>query len=391
MQRCAALLLAATLTSAPARGAGPRVASPPVLAPPRDTLWLENAGIRLGFDPRDGSLLEFTDRATAQSFLARAARTTAGIWQLDRLTPGVSALVPSSARTFSWHWLTGEKRGLALVWRDFGLIEAPALRVTAAVRLYGDSSLSEWRIVVDSLGPMAIEQVRFPRLTGMRRLGSGEELAVPRWMGALARSPAMLLAGPDGKGRRLEWSYPGVLSLQVIALYRRGGGGLYAAADDTLAYRKTFAVWGEPDGARGYELVHPLENPASPRAQWTPAYAALLGTFQGDWITAAERYRAWGTRQAWARASRLHRGLVPAWLLQTGMWIWNRGRSPGVVPPALALQDALGLPVSIYWHWWHHGPYDTSFPTISPRGRASTRSARRWRRPTRPAATRWST
>ena len=366
MQRCAALLLAATLTSAPARGAGPRVASPPVLAPPRDTLWLENAGIRLGFDTRDGSLLEFTDRATAQSFLARAARTTAGIWQLDRLTPGVSALVPSSARTFSWHWLTGEKRGLALVWRDFGLIEAPALRVTAAVRLYGDSSLSEWRIVVDSLGPMAIEQVRFPRLTGMRRLGSGEELAVPRWMGALARAPAMLLAGPDGKGRRLEWSYPGVLSLQVIALYRRGGGGLYAAADDTLAYRKTFAVWGEPDGARGYELVHPLENPASPRAQWTPAYAALLGTFQGDWITAAERYRAWGTRQAWARASRLHRGLVPAWLLQTGMWIWNRGRSPGVVPPALALQDALGLPVSIYWHWWHHGPYDTSFPDYLP-------------------------
>src|SRR5438046_1525500 len=188
MQRCAALLLGATLTSAPARGAGPRVASPPVLAPPRDTLWLENAGIRLGFDPRDGSLLEFTDRATAQSFLARAARTTAGIWQLDRLTPGVSALVPSSARTFSWHWLAGERRGLALVWRDFGLMEAPALRVTAAVRLYGDSSLSEWRIVVDSLGPMAIEQVRFPRRTGTRRLGSGEELAVPRWMGALARA-----------------------------------------------------------------------------------------------------------------------------------------------------------------------------------------------------------
>src|SRR5207249_1347868 len=44
----------------------------------------------------------------------------------------------------------------------------------------------------------------------------------------------------------------------------------------------------------------------------------------------------------------------------------NRGRSPGVVPPALALQDALGLPVSIYWHWWHHGHYDTSFPDYLP-------------------------
>src|SRR2546427_9238930 len=47
------------------------------------------------------------------------------------------------------------------------------------------------------------------------------ELAVPRWMGALARQPAALLAGPDGKGRRLEWTYPGTLSLQAIALYQR--------------------------------------------------------------------------------------------------------------------------------------------------------------------------
>src|SRR5207244_93977 len=235
------------------------------------------------------------------------------------------------------------------------LNEAPALRVTATVRLLGDSALSEWRIAVDSPGAMAIEQVRFPRLTGIPQLGSGEELAVPRWMGALARDPATLLAGPDRKGRRLEWAYPGTLSLQVIALYLRGAAGLYFAADDTLAYRKTFAIWSGPEDLdrtnrqmpfplsrrergpggedRGVELVHPLENPASRRAQWAPPYAALLGTFQGDWITVAERYRVWGTRQPWARDSRLRRGRVPAWLLRTGMWVWNRGRSPGVVPP----------------------------------------------------------
>src|SRR5213080_975732 len=42
------------------------------------------------------------------------------------------------------------------------------------------------------------------------------------------------------------------------------------------------------------------------------------------------------------------------------------GSGTGVARPALALQDALGLPVSIYWHWWHHGPYDTSFPDYLP-------------------------
>ncbi len=331
-----------------------------------DTLWLQNDRLRLGFDPSNGSLLALTDRASGQSFVD--GRRAAGIWRLDRLAPRDSGLVPSSAGSFSWRELAGERPGLTLVWGDFGLSEAPRLRVTATVRLLGDSALSEWRIVVDSPGAIAIEQVRFPRLAAIPRLGEGEELAVPRWMGALARDPATLLAGPDGKGRRLEWAYPGTLSLQVLGLYRRGrgGAGLYAAADDTLAYRKTFAIWGDSDGSRGYELIHPLENPASPRAQWAPAYAALLGTFQGDWITVAERYRAWGTRQPWARESRLVRGRVPDWLLRTGMWVWNRGRSPGVVPPALALQRALGLPVSIYWHWWHHGPYDTSFPDYLP-------------------------
>src|SRR5438034_670513 len=364
-----------SLAAACSFACGPLRAAGPPAPPPPDTLWLQNAGLRLGFDPRNGSLLDLTDRAAGQAFVlaqgSAAAGAAAGIWRLDRLGPGDSGIGPSAARNFSWHQLAGERPGLALVWRDFRLKEAPALRVSAAVRLFGDSSLSEWRIVVDSPGAIAIDQVRFPRLAGIPRLGDDEELAVPRWMGALARHSAAL------KIRRLEWAYPGTLSLQMLALYRRGGGGLYAAADDTLAYRKTFALWGEPDGSRGYELIHPLENPATPRVRWTLPYAALLGTFHGDWITAAERYRAWGTRQAWARDSRIRRGLVPEWLVRTGMWVWNRGRSPGVVPPALALERALGLPVAIYWHWWHHGPYDTSFPDYLPprEGADSFRSA----------------
>src|SRR5205823_7667314 len=231
-----------------------------------DTLWLQNARMRLGFDSSNGSLFALTDRSSGQSFVD--GRQTTAIWRLDRFGPGDLSVVPSSARRFAWHELTGEGPGpgVALVWSDFGLSEAPALRVTVTVHLFTDSALSEWRIVVDSPGALAIEQVRFPRLARIPPLGRGEELAVPRWMGALARDPATLLGGgPDGKGRRLEWSYPGTLSLQVMALYRRGGAGLYAAADDTLAYRKTFAVWGDSDGSRGYELIHALENPASPR------------------------------------------------------------------------------------------------------------------------------
>ena len=188
-----------------------------------DTLWLQNAGMQLGFDSSNGSLLALTDRASGQSFVDGRA---AGIWRLDRFGPGDLRVVPSSARRFSWSELAGERPGLALVWSDFGLDEAPALRVTATVRLLGDSGLSEWRIVVDSPGAMAIEQVRFPRLAGIPPLGRGEELAVPRWMGALARDPATLLAGPDGKGRRLEWAYPGTVFFEATTVSEGRGSDL---------------------------------------------------------------------------------------------------------------------------------------------------------------------
>src|SRR2546428_11543284 len=72
--------------------------SPAGHRPPTDTLRLENRAIRFGFDPSNGSLLEFTDRATGQSFVdGRAeAGNTAGIWRLDRLGWGDSVLVPSA-------------------------------------------------------------------------------------------------------------------------------------------------------------------------------------------------------------------------------------------------------------------------------------------------------
>jgi hypothetical protein len=326
-------------------------------------LRLENDSLTLVFDTADGGLVELTDRGSGERFVVRP-HADAGIWRLDRDT--VSAgIVPEQAGSFSWRALPDEG-GHELEWRDFGLAEAPSLAVRARVRLLGSTAQSEWRIAVDSPGTLGIEQVRYPRVVGIPRLGPGEELAVPRWMGALARDPDVVLSGPDGAGRRQEWAYPGALSLQLLALYRRGGSGFYAAADDTLAYRKALAIWGEADGSRGFEMLHPVSDPGRQRERWEPAYAARIGTFRGDWMTAAERYREWGTQQAWARESRLRRGLVPQWLLETGMWVWNRGRSPGVVPPALALQEALGLPVRIFWHWWHGGPYDTSFPDYLP-------------------------
>ena len=52
--------------------------------------------------------------------------------------------------------------------------------------------------------------------------------------------------------------------------------------------------------------------------------------------------------------------------------MWNRGRSEGVLPPARLLQEKLGLPVQVFWHWWHGCAYDVGFPEYFPLCEGST-------------------
>ncbi|HET7551219.1 MAG TPA: DUF6259 domain-containing protein [Gemmatimonadaceae bacterium] len=337
--------------------------------PPR-TVRIESSSIRIGFDAADGRLLELVDRASGRNLVqplapgdAPAPSGDPGIWSLELL--GGDTITPRRAHDFNARRLPGEG-ALSLTWSKFDVEGSPDLAVTVTVRLEGDSPIADWHIALHGAGALQVERVHFPRVVSIAPLGRDERLAVPRWMGALAKVPRALLTDSAGEPRRMEWVYPGALSLQALALYQENGPGFYAASHDTLAYHKTFAVWGGADSTIGFELTQLLENPSTPKTEWSQPYSVVIGTFHGDWITAAERYREWGTRQRWARESRLKRGLVPAWLTNTAMWIWNRGRSPGVIPPAIALQKSLDLPVSVYWHWWHHAAYDTGFPDYLP-------------------------
>ena len=71
-----------------------------------------------------------------------------------------------------------------------------------------------------------------------------EVLAVPVWLGQQTANVRQILSSPEGKGHRLEWAYPGLLSLQCLAFYQQSGPGLYVACDDTAAFGKAFAFFG---------------------------------------------------------------------------------------------------------------------------------------------------
>jgi len=344
---CAAVMSISATGSAGAQS--PATATAPIS--------LKNRAIQLDLSRADGHIVALRDWSGRQ--LAGTATDSIGLWSLDLLPGGIAATVhASSARHFESRI---GARDAELTWTDFSV--GASLKVVANVRLRADSSTS-WRIRVEGMRGAAVERVHFPRLTAIT-LHDDDELAVPSWMGQRARNPRSLLRNSDGSGKRLEFVYPGATSMQVIALSSAASGGLYFSADDSLAYRKSFSLWGERDGTAGYDMVHVLSNPGQ-NDRYAPTYAAIVGAVAGDWLTAVERYRKWGTQQYWARQSRLRTGATPKWMRNTGIWEWNRGKSDVVLEPAVALQREAGIPVNVFWHWWHNGPYDTSFPDYLP-------------------------
>ncbi|HEY3286168.1 MAG TPA: DUF6259 domain-containing protein [Gemmatimonadaceae bacterium] len=319
---------------------------------------LESGGVRLVLDGVHGGIRRL-ESASGQEVAIPTSEALA-LFRIER-APGQPPIEATSAARFTWSRDAGPTPALNLQWEGFRGF--PTLVVRATVHVDADSTTA-WHIALDGISGLGVERVIYPRLGGIG-LTEMAELSVPLWMGQRAKDPRNLLSGRDGKGRRFEWGYPGQLSFQMIALTRPNSAGLYVATDDSLAYRKSFIMSGDQEGYGRVEIAHDLSDPAKATA-YAPTYAVKLGVIHGTWMHAAERYRTWGERQAWARNSRVARGTATKWMRETGVWVWNRGRASQVLDPAIMLRQQVGLPVSVFWHWWHAGPYDTSFPDYLP-------------------------
>jgi hypothetical protein len=322
-------------------------------------LILKNDFIELRFSGSSGQLQYFCGYRGADS--VPVTDMTASIWEIKYSdSAGVQTLNTGDASRFR-HWMPDDTT-LILEWDHFTNLINNNMAVTAMVRIESRRSMSHWRISLDGISGIQVDNLIFPSIS-KTQASAIEYLAVPEWMGQLMKNPGEYLA--KTRSRRFEWSYPGPLSMQFAALYSSQKGGLYIACDDTLAYRKTFTFALDSTDNFIFQAGN-LPPVDTSQNKYEPQYGYIIGTFHGDWITAAEIYREWGTRQKWSRDSRFINGRTPEWLEKNSLWIWNRGRSSNVLIPAEDLQQRLKLPLSVYWHWWHGCSYDDGFPEYIP-------------------------
>lgn len=327
-----------------------------------DIIQIDNDLISFSFSGKNGTLLQFSDLVTAYDILDTVVHLPSP-WQVEILTSsGTEILDIYSSSKFSYS--KTDPLSIEFKWEKFRGPGNEKTEVTAVVSLDTNKPFSYWKINVEGIEDRQVSQVIFPRIAGIKE-SSEEYLAVPEWMGQILKDPRDHLSNMQGKIRKYEWGYPGPLSLQCLALYDKEKYGFYASCNDSLAYKKNFSF--SLDSLNN--LVYQMHNfPAldSTLTSYSPQYAGIVGSFKGDWITASAIYREWGTKQRWCKESRFTNGLTPDWLEKTALWIWNRGKSGNVLTPAADLSQRLGLPVSVFWHWWHGCSYDDGFPEYIP-------------------------
>ena len=247
------------------------------------------------------------------------------------------------------------RRTLKMRWTtEFGV------KVRATVHLDKEDSLFHWGLSIKGLTDSRVVSVRYPVLPFDKM--DNEDLAVSSWLGRLEKDPRSGI-GPDMPVVRFSQDSPGQMAMQMMALYdREACSGLYFATNDKASYTKSLTI--EFDSLGTCFFVKHF--PAFGEARFTPDYEVITGPFQGDWLSAAKIYRKWATAQRWCTQSRLANNQIPEWVLDTGLWVWNRGKSANVLPDAVHLQQSFGLPVSVLWHWWCGCAHDEGFPHYLP-------------------------
>jgi hypothetical protein len=324
-------------------------------------IFIENGKIKLGFEKGSGKFLFFSDLNNSHEFIEQSV-VKGFPWEVkfhpsSTDVPPINEIIPSKFSFSKPDPLT-----LILRWGDFAGMKN--FKIKAKISLDSDKALSYWNIETEGIKGRLIESLIFPKIEGIKDM-ENEELAIPWSMGELRKNPRDVLANRNSKTKRMTWSYPGPLSLQLLALYNPNVIGIYASCNDSLSYMKNFSITLDTLNTLEYGMENypPFDSTLN---TYNPSYDAIIGSFQGDWITAAEQYREWGTKQKWCNNSRFKNRLSPSWLDSTALWVWNRGKSNNVITPAIELKHKLGLPLSVFWHWWHNCSYDDNFPEYFP-------------------------
>ncbi len=167
------------------------------------------------------------------------------------------------------------------------------LHTTTTIALYENQPFVNMRLSIENNEDFTIQHILFPVVWGLGQIGelhTDDCVFYPSCDGVLLHDPLSHIEELFVAGGL----YPGTLSMQLLCHFDPDETGLYLAAYDTDGHPKSLNYgpmsW---DGRDILSTSYQLYPPETPGNDFSMDYDIKLGTFHGDWHTAASLYKQW--------------------------------------------------------------------------------------------------
>ncbi|HCN08395.1 MAG TPA: hypothetical protein DIT01_10715 [Lentisphaeria bacterium] len=289
------------------------------------TIRLESSQDVLLFESSSGALVSFRSKAVPdQEFiLTESCQPVFVIQYLDeaqrfrQIGSGEAVEVEVSSAD------SPEDGGTTTLIAHFRQLGGLDLDVTVTVRATANDRYSRWSLSLQNDAGLSITDVQFPFVVSPYSLGGkpGTEAIL------LPFGPGVLLNGPKPEDLEPDcphtWQirpengdcshYPGLVVAQFLAYYNDRAGIFVSCQDSNGMIKLIMPVHREPGVRLG--ISHVGDWPQHGERQLE--YDVVIGSFTGDWYTAADMYRDWSLQQKWAATPLSKRTDVPEWLLDS--------------------------------------------------------------------------
>jgi len=363
---------------------------PAVVTSTKPPLVVANAGYRLLIDSERGTIVSFRSTFGVDRELLIPDHDQLPLFKIEFMNDRhefktVTSLEAKEVKVSK----VGNQSGptITIDFREIGKLPVDA---RATVRCPSDEPLTYWNLEVHNSTMSWIGHIQFPVVEVSFDDPASKRSSHILWSfgdGALSGpvGPMMDVGAWDWKldgpwyGRAYDtpevWrynNYPGEWTTTQLMAYYDDAGGLYLALDDPNGLPKFIDPLMEHDGVT-MGLGH-YPGTRGPGVTKLP-YNVVLGTFRGDWYSAAEIYRNWASKQPFCSLKLADRNDMPKWLGDSapalafpmrGQADWD---APATVNPEYTpvtnalpylekLAAALESPLMpIVYNWEHPGPW----------------------------------
>ncbi len=346
-----------------------------------DNLEIKNNKLELVFSKDQGrGLTIIKDVLRKQNFLSKISEFNE-LYSLELKKENGCVYSISSYDSNKFSYKEESTEGAKILCLDFFGHKDEDINVHCQVILEKDSFLSHWRISIENHTDSVLLKVRYPIIIAAcpLKLDFSEEYLMVPFLdnGYIIKNPSNRLPLNEPimyLGRwRLKPRYPGMCTMQFMSLYNKISG-LYLSTYDTEGYTKNFMPIRRFEGL-DLTIEHIINENEIKKGTITLPYDTVIGTFEGDWRSAADVYKEWAINQPMCAKRLDQRSDIAEWYKKAPTFITYRvrGKADFDVPttpntdyyphdkvPSIMKKysEKIGSPITVVcMHWEKNSPW----------------------------------